>query len=268
MLYPIYFLIVFVTTILRSVNKNGSFILTLLFFLIWFEKKVKSQQLDTQSQQVKKENDQMKRDQKKVQVDQQQQELRLNRALEEIEKLKSQLAKTQTSTRDTTDQDKKRFENMSMEIKRLHKQKQELIQAFKKQLKLIDILKKQKMHLEAARMLQFSEEEFISALEWNTSTTTTTNTNSTNKNNINSNAMANSAPPLNQTHQRPPLNSGNGSLSSAANTKRNTNTQKPHHAQTIIPKGGTKQSNQRGSGSNLNLSINGESQMRQINNEK
>ena len=35
----------------------------------------------------------------------------------------------------------------------------------------------------------------------------------------------------------------------------------------IIPKGGTKQSNQRGSG-NLNLSINGESQMRQINNEK
>ena len=86
------------------------------------QKKVKSQQLDTQSQQVKKENDQMKRDQKKVQVDQQQQqELRLNRALEEIEKLKSQLAKTQTSTRDTTDQDKKRFENMSMEIKCLQK---------------------------------------------------------------------------------------------------------------------------------------------------
>ena len=65
----------------------------------------------------------MKRDHKKVQVDQQQQqqELRLNRALEEIEKLKSQLAKTQTSTRDTTDQDKKRFENMSMEIKCLQK---------------------------------------------------------------------------------------------------------------------------------------------------
>ena len=63
----------------------------------------------------------MKRDQKKVQVDQQQHELRLNRALEEIEKLKSQLAKTQTSTRDTTDQDKKRFENMSMEIKCLQK---------------------------------------------------------------------------------------------------------------------------------------------------
>ena len=207
----------------------------------------------------------MKRDQKKVQVDQQQQELRLNRALEEIEKLKSQLTKTQTSTRDTTDQDKKRFENMSMEIKRLQKQKQELIQAFKKQLKLIDILKKQKMHLEAARMLQFSEEEFISALEWNTSTTAITNV--TNKNiNINSN----SAPPLNPTHQRPPLNSGNASLSSAANNKRNTSTQKPNHAQAITPKGGTKQSNQRGSGGgvNLNLSINGESQMRQINNEK
>lgn len=63
------------------------------------------------------------------------------------------------------------------------------------------------MLLEAARMLQFSKEEFISALEWNTSTTTRI-TNVTNKNiNINSNSTANSAPPLNSTHQK--LNSSN-----------------------------------------------------------
>lgn len=127
--------------------------------------KLSAQELQLQA--VKKENDQLKKDFKKQQVDQQQVDLRLNRALEEIEKYKQQLAKTQHSSKDLNEQEKRRIEQLQSDNKRLQKQKLELIQAFKKQLKLIDILKKQKMHLEAAKMLQFSEEEFINALEWN-----------------------------------------------------------------------------------------------------
>ena len=102
------------------------------------ELQVKVQHYESQSSQIKKENDQFKRDSKKTQVDQQQLELRLNRALEEIEKLKIQLQKTTSTTKDSSEQDKKRIEHMHVETKRLQKQKQELIQVEKKAKRSID----------------------------------------------------------------------------------------------------------------------------------
>lgn len=36
-------------------------------------------------------------------------------------------------------------------------------------MKLIDVLKRQKMHLEAAKVLQFAEQEFLNALDWQNS---------------------------------------------------------------------------------------------------
>lgn len=79
------------------------------------------------------------------------------------------------------------------ENRQLEKQRAELMTGFKKQLKLIDILKRQKvtfyacqilcgslsnhippppviqMHIEAAKVLSFTEEEFIKALDWGAS---------------------------------------------------------------------------------------------------
>ena len=40
--------------------------------------------------------------------------------------------------------------------------------AFQKQLKLVEVLKKQKLHIEAAKLLSFTEDEFIKTLDWGT----------------------------------------------------------------------------------------------------
>jgi len=66
---------------------------------------------------------------------------------------------------DRSDDIKKQYDKLIHENKKLERQRNELLQAFKKQLKLIDVLKRQKTHLEAAKMLNFTEEEFIKALD-------------------------------------------------------------------------------------------------------
>ncbi|XP_059927085.1 testis-expressed protein 9 [Gadus macrocephalus] len=93
-------------------------------------------------------------------------EVRLNRALEEVERLKAQLNNMKQLSKDRTKEVHLSKENLLAENKVLKKQREELILAFKKQLKLIDILKRQKMHFEAAKMLSFTEEEFMKALDW------------------------------------------------------------------------------------------------------
>ena len=51
------------------------------------------------------------------------------------------------------------------EIRTLERQRMELLNAFKKQAKLIDVLKRQKMHVEAAKLLSFTEDEFMKTLD-------------------------------------------------------------------------------------------------------
>ncbi|XP_071611214.1 testis-expressed protein 9 isoform X1 [Heliangelus exortis] len=115
---------------------------------------------------LNKELENLKRVHKQAAGSQSATEVRLNRALEEAERYKVELNKLKQSNKDVANEELRRIEELKTENKKLQKQKEELITGFKKQIKLIDILKRQKMHLEAAKMLSFTEEEFMKTLEW------------------------------------------------------------------------------------------------------
>lgn len=91
-------------------------------------------------------------------------DVRLNRALEELDKLRAQL---QEERKNQGEQmvTKSEYDQVVRDNKKLDKQKGELLVAFKKQMKLIDLLKRQRIHMEAAKMLSFTEAEFSKTLE-------------------------------------------------------------------------------------------------------
>lgn len=130
------------------------------------EAKEKADSLDVQLAACKKELDAMKKSQKQQVTSQGTLEVRLNRALEECEKYKTQLEKVKSGTKENVEAERRRLEELLAENKRLEKQKNELMNGYKKQLKLIDILKRKQMHIEAAKMLSFTEEEFVKAMDW------------------------------------------------------------------------------------------------------
>ncbi|XP_063170576.1 testis-expressed protein 9 isoform X2 [Candoia aspera] len=129
----------------------------------------KSEGLQQKLSALEKELENLKRAQKQAAATQSTTDIRLNRALEEAEKCKMELNRLKQSNKDVVNQEHKKLEELKIENKRLEKQKEELMAGFKKQLKLIDILKRQKMHVESAKMLSFTEEEFMKALEWGNS---------------------------------------------------------------------------------------------------
>ena len=70
---------------------------------------------------------------------------RLNRALEDAERYKSELEKLRSSTREKSDSVRRNIDQLTSENRRLERQKSDLIAAFKKQMKLIDVLRRQKV---------------------------------------------------------------------------------------------------------------------------
>ena len=93
-------------------------------------------------------------------------EVRLSRALEEVEKYKNKITAKATEKKQDNVQIKKDQDILLRKIKLLERQRSDLLMAFKKQMKLIDVLKRQRVHAEAAKLLQFTEENFVKVLDW------------------------------------------------------------------------------------------------------
>mmetsp|Transcript_24184 Transcript_24184/g.39734 ORF Transcript_24184/g.39734 Transcript_24184/m.39734 type:complete len:366 (-) Transcript_24184:132-1229(-) len=125
----------------------------------------KQEILERQLAALKKDLDGAQRVQKQADSETSSREVRLNRAMEEIEKLKGQLREARSQGKESGDGMRKDLEKAVADTKRLERQKADLITAFRKQMKLIDVLKRQKLHIEATRMLEFTEEEFMKTLE-------------------------------------------------------------------------------------------------------
>lgn len=80
--------------------------------------------------------------------------------------MKTQLEELTNEKRHGSFSDQERLEVAEARVRTLEKQRTELMDGFRKQMKLIDVLKRQKVHMEAARLLAFTEEEFMKTLDW------------------------------------------------------------------------------------------------------
>jgi len=109
--------------------------------------------------------DQIELQHKKSEAESSTKEARLNRLTEENDKLKVALREATSQDKDRAVADRRETDRLTGEVRKLERQRQELVNAFKKQMKLIEVLKRQRAHMEAARVLSFTEDEFIRILE-------------------------------------------------------------------------------------------------------
>jgi hypothetical protein len=102
-------------------------------------------------------------------ADQKSRQLRLERALSQVSKYEKALeaAKFSKSSIDAdhSGTNKERRELQSL-VHRLETQRRELVFAIKKQQAYIGILKRQKIHADASKLLDLTEEKFIKAVGW------------------------------------------------------------------------------------------------------
>ena len=122
--------------------------------------------LEQDTEQLKKDLATAERIAKQADTTSKAKDLQLKRATETITRLKAQLQEVQDDKKTGTGVEMVQLEEAENRNKTLEKQLSDLVDAFKKQMKLIDILKRQKVHIEAARLLNFTEEEFMKTLGW------------------------------------------------------------------------------------------------------
>jgi hypothetical protein len=95
-----------------------------------------------------------------------QNDVRLQRALDEIQKHKNELAEALRKNREIGEIKKSEFTEIEKEKNKSKKINSELKTIIQKQSKLVEVLRKKCAHLEAARVLEFTEQEFMKTLDW------------------------------------------------------------------------------------------------------
>lgn len=119
---------------------------------------------DQKFQSIKREFDDFKLKNKKQKVSQN--DVRLQRALEEVKKYKNELNDALRRNRDIGEVKKHEYGEVEKEKNKFKKINSELKIIIQKQSKLVEVLRKKCAHLEAARVLEFTEQEFMKALDW------------------------------------------------------------------------------------------------------
>ncbi|KAG8179508.1 hypothetical protein JTE90_005257 [Oedothorax gibbosus] len=114
---------------------------------------------------VNKETDILKQGQRQAATVKSSLETKLTRSIEENERTKTEMRQLKQTGKEAQENYQRKMEELSTENRRIDKQNAELHNAIKKQMQLINNLKRQKMHVEAATAVQFSEEEFMKALD-------------------------------------------------------------------------------------------------------
>jgi chromosome segregation ATPase len=127
--------------------------------------KTEIDQLKKHVAEERKQREEVQKELKKMEQELAQRDLRMNRALEDAERYKNQLKDSRTQGKDLSDATRKQLEKATAEVRRLERVKGDLLTVVKKQMKLIDVLRRQKLHIEAARLLPFTEDEFAKLLD-------------------------------------------------------------------------------------------------------
>jgi len=129
------------------------------------EARRRSEALEQELGLLRKESSDTARRDKSTGAEQRSKDVRLNRALEELERTRGQLRQLREEREAAGSGARGEAARLAAENTRLRKRQSELLLAFKKQAKLIDVLKRQKLHVEAATLLSFTEAEFSRTLE-------------------------------------------------------------------------------------------------------
>ena len=129
------------------------------------EARSRADSLESELGLLRKESTDTARREKSSGAEQRSKDVRLNRALEELERTRAQLRQLREEREAAGQGARGEAARLAAENTRLRKRQSELLLAFKKQAKLIDVLKRQKLHVEAATLLSFTEAEFTRTLE-------------------------------------------------------------------------------------------------------